>query len=90
MELKIYAAKRMSGYGGGLIVVAANDVDEAYELYINWALDSKRIWIYERYKDGDVEYDIKNEYPKEDWYEIPNVRVVCMTPRVIDEDGYTK
>ncbi len=80
----------MCGYCGGLIIVAANDMEEAYEIYKNWALDGKRTWIYDRYKGNDGEYDIINQYPKEEWYEIPNIRAICMTPRVVDEDGYTE
>lgn len=90
MELKLFAAKRFCGYCGGLIVVAANDIEEAYEVYKKWAIDNAKSWIYDRYEDCDGQSDITNQYPRETWYEIPDVKVICDAPRVIDEDGYTE
>ena len=90
MELKLFAAKRNCGYCGGLIVVAANDIKEAYEVYKKWAIDNIKSWIYDRYEDRDGQYDITNQYPRETWYEIQNVKAICDAPRVIDEDGYTE
>lgn len=89
MEFKLFAAKRNCGYCGGLIVVAANDIYEAYEVYKKWAIDNAKSWIYECYEGSDGYYDTINEYPRETWYEIQNVKAICDEPRVIDEDGYT-
>ena len=91
MELKLFAATRNSGFSGGLIVVAANSIDEAYQTYIDWVESTDNShYVYRKhiYSDGFVEVDDK--YPKKDWYEIPNVNVICDEPQVIDEDGYTE
>ena len=91
MELKLFAATRNNGYSGGLIVVAANSIDEAHQTYIDQVeLTGNSHYVYwkHEYSDGTVEVDDK--YPKKDWYEIPNVKVICDEPQVIDEDGYTE
>jgi len=91
MELKLFAAKREDPYSGGLIVVAANSIDEAYQTYTDWAEstnNSHYVYWKHKYSDGTVEVD--DRYPKENWYEIPDVKVICDEPQVIDEDGYTE
>ena len=91
MELKLFAAKRSGGYCGGLIVVAANTVDEAYQTYIDWVKSTNNEHsLYERYEYADGYVDVYDKYPKDTWYEIPDVKVICDAPRVIDEDGYTE
>lgn len=91
MELKLFAAKRESGYSGGLIVVAANSIDEAYQTYIDWVKSTNNShFLYERYEYEDGSVDVYDKYPKPTWYEIPSVRVICDAPQVIDEDGYTE
>ena len=91
MELKLFAAKRESGYSGGLIVVAANSIDEAYQTYINWVEDTGNPYcLYERYNFGSGDVDVYDKYPRENWYEIPQIKVICDTPKVIDEGGYTE
>jgi len=91
MELRLFAAKRHGGYSGGLIVVAANSIDEAYQTYIDWVeATGNPHCLYERYEYGNGDVDIYDRYPKDNWYEIPNVEVVCDAPRVIDEGGYTE
>lgn len=94
MELKLFAAKRNCGYFGGLIVVAANDIEEAYNVYREWALNNEKPWIYLGYKQvtKDIlgEYEEVSIYPRDKWYKIDGVEVLCDAPRVIDEDGYTE
>lgn len=91
MELKLFAAKRESGYSGGLIVVAANSIDEAYQTYIDWVeATGNPNCLYERYVYANGEVDGYNRYPRENWYEIPQIKVICDAPKVIDEDGYTE
>lgn len=90
MELKLFAAKRNCGYCGGLIVVAANEIEEAYEVYKKWAIDNAKSWIYDSYEYCDGQSEITNQYPRETWYEIQNVKAICDAPQVIDEDGYTE
>lgn len=91
MELKLFAAKRYIGYSGGLIVVAANSIDEAYQTYIDWVeATGNPNCLYERYEFSDGDVDVYNKYPRENWYEISGVTVVCEKPRVLDEGGYTE
>lgn len=91
MELKLFAAKRESGYSGGLIVVAANSIDEAYKTYLEWVESTDNAHrLYERYEYVDGSVDVYDKYPKDKWYEIPAVKVICDESRVIDEGGYTE
>ena len=91
MELKLFAAKRSGGCCGGLIVVAANSIDEAYQTYIDWVESTNNAHrLYERYQYMDGSVDVYDRYPKDKWYEIPSVKVICDAPQVIDEDGYTE
>lgn len=91
MELKLFAAKRSCGYCGGLIVVAANTIDEAYQTYIDWVESTNNEhYVYARYEDLDGFVVVDDKYPKDTWYEIPAVKVICDIPMVIDEDGYTE
>lgn len=90
MKLKLFCAKRNCGYCGGLLIVAAHDFDEAYELYKKWAVDTGKSWIYSCYKDGDEHYAYINLYPRAAWYEKQGVKVIVDSPRVIDEDGFTE
>lgn len=90
MELKLFAAKRNSSYSGGLIVVAANTIDEAYQTYIDWVESTGNHVLYQRYEFGNGDVDVYNKYPRKNWYEIPQIKVICDAPKVIDEDGYTE
>ena len=91
MEFKLFAAKRFCGYCGGLIVVAANTIDEAYKTYIEWVKSTNNAhFLYEKYEYADGSVDIYDKYPKDTWYEIPSVKVICDAPQVIDKDGYTE
>ena len=89
--LKLFAAKRSGGYCGGLIVVAANNIDEAYQTYIDWVEETGNSHLlYDTYEYGDTCTEAYNEYPRENWYEIEGVKVLCDVPQVIDEAGYTE
>lgn len=91
MKLKLFAAKRESGYSGGLIVVAANSIDEAYKTYIDWVESTGNPYcLYQRYDFGNGDVDVYNKYPRENWYEIPKIKIICDAPKVIDEGGYTE
>ena len=88
--MKLFGAKRNCGYCGGLIVVAANNIKEAYHIYIKWAKNNGKSWIYDDCEsDGEVVSYI-DRYPPETWYELEGIEVNCKEPRVIDEDGYTE
>lgn len=84
MKLNLFACKRSGEYSGGLIVVAAHDIDEAYNLYVKYVY---RIYGIEYY-DINSKLGAYNNYPRQNWYQIPDIKVECEFPRVIDEDGY--
>ena len=86
MKLNLFACKRSGGYSGGLIVVAAHDIEEAYELYEEYGEEEHLISFY----DNGEEVLEDNEYPRQKWYQIPDITVECDSPRVIDEDGRTE
>ena len=90
MKLNLFACKRRGGYSGfcgGLIVVAAHDIEEAYDLYKEYGEEKYLISFHD---DGEEVIEHYNEYPRQKWYQIPDVTVECDSPRVIDEDGYTE
>lgn len=87
MKLNLFACKRSVGYCGGLIVVAAHDIDEAYNLYKEYG---KKECLVSFYDNGEEVVEDYNEYPRQKWYPIRYITVECDLPRVIDEDGYTE
>ena len=86
MKLNLFACKRSNEYSGGLIVVAAHDIDEAYKLYEKYGFEKLLIEYY--YINSELE--ITNKYSRRGWYQIPDITVECDSPRVIDEDGYSE
>jgi len=87
MKLDLFACKRSDAYSGGLIVVAAHDIEEAYNLYKEYG---KKECLVDFYDDGEEVLESFNHYPRQKWYQIPYITVECDSPRVIDEDGYTE
>lgn len=76
-------------YGGGLIIVAANNINEAFETF---AKDENYSWLVEFFDDeGNYVEDINKAfsyyYPKESWIEIPELEANVDSPRVICEDS---
>ena len=91
--MKVFGCKRSGGYSGGLIIVAANSLDEAFETF---AKDDRYEWMIEWF-DFDTDTVIEdvtkvdsNTYPRDDWYEIPELEANVDSPRVISEGGYTE
>ena len=72
--MKVFGCKRNGGYSGGLIIVAANSLNEAFETF---AKDYRYRWM-------------TNIYPRCDWFVITELTANVDTPRIIDEDGYTE
>ena len=91
--MKVFGCKRDGSYSGGLIIVAANSLNEAFETF---AKNGRYEWMIDWY-DFDtseiIEDVIKvdsNTYPRDDWFEIPELVANVDSPRVISEDGYTE
>ena len=91
--MKVFGCKRSGGYSGGLIIVAANSLDEAFETF---AKDDKYEWMIDwfDFDAGKIIEDAtkvdSNTYPRDDWYEIPELVANVDSPRVISEGGYTE
>lgn len=91
--MKVFGCKRSGGYSGGLIIVAANSLDEAFETF---AKDDRYEWMIDwfDFDTGKIIEDVtkvdSNTYPRSDWFEIPELTANVDTPRIIDEDGYTE
>ena len=91
--MKVFGCKRSGGYSGGLIIVAANSLDEAFEIF---AKDDRYEWMVEwfDFDTGTVIEDVtkvdSNTYPRDNWFEIQELVANVDSPRVISEDGYTE
>lgn len=91
--MKVFMCKRRGGYSGGLAVVAANTRDEAFEVFHSskdheWMLDNMD------FETGLFTIDItrcdSDYYKREDWFEVPFLTADTITPRLIEEGGYTE
>ena len=91
--MKVFGCKRSGGYSGGLIIVAANSLNEAFETFAankiyEWMID----WF--DFDTGKIIEDVakvdSNAYPRDNWYEIPELVANVDSPRVISENGYTE
>lgn len=91
--MKVFGCKRNGGYSGGLIIVAANNLDEAFETFaankiyewmIDW-FDFETNQFTKDVKKVDSEY-----YPRDNWFEIQELVANVDSPRVISENGYTE
>ena len=85
--------KRQYGYSGGLAVVAANSVKEAFKTFFE---DEDYDWMVDKYnyETGDHEEDVTewytNYYPLRDWFECKVLTANVDKPCVIMEDGYSE
>ena len=91
--MKVFGAKRTGGWSGGVILVAANSVEEA----IVTASKNPEIGYMFHWEDeyfdshvGDFVFFSSDYYPKESWKEIENLMWNGDEPKVIIEDGYTE
>ena len=91
--MRVFGAKRIGGYSGGVILVAANTIEEAI---LTASKDAKYEWMFEWYDDdynfheGDLRYMTSEYYPIENWSEIKDLTWNGNEPTVIIEDGYSE
>lgn len=80
-------------YGGGLILVAANTMEEAFltaamddsvNYTFDW-VDDDGIWCE---PDGDINHCESSAYPFEKWFETEHLSTDLTEPKVILEDSY--
>lgn len=91
--MKVFGAKRTDGYSGGVILVAANSIEEAIvtasknpetEYMFHWEDEYFDTHV------GNFEFFSSDYYPKENWKEIENLMWNGDEPQVIIEGGYTE
>lgn len=81
--MKVFTNKREGSYSGGLIVVAANSVEEAHETFHK---DERFSWAWDMI-DDDVFDDY---YLPNNWEEMPMLIANVDKPMVLAEEGYTE
>lgn len=82
--MKVFGCTREGGYTGGIILVAANSMEEALEAYRN---DSDYDYQWYEYEKGKIDYEY---YQPERWKEYPQLEYKGDKPCVILEEGYTE
>lgn len=81
--MKVFINYRNALYGGGMILVAANTVEEAIEAFHE---DPKYSYLWDCYGGDFYEY----YYHADSWEEFPNVIANVDKPQVLAEGGYTE
>lgn len=90
--MKVFMCKRRGGYSGGLAVVAANSVEEAFKTFFE---DPDYDWMVNK---CDEDYCLTDDftkwhsdyYPLERWYWCHGLTANVDKPCIIMEDGYTE
>lgn len=91
--MKVFGCKCDMSYGGGLILVAANNVKEAFltasmdkkvGCMFDWA-DDEGIWCE---PDGNIDHCSSMIYPLENWFKVEHLSTDLTEPKVILEDSY--
>lgn len=91
--MKVFGCKRSGGYSGGLIIVAANSLNEAFETF---AKDDRYEWMIDwfDFETGKIVDDVtivdSDTYPRGNWFEIPELVANVDSPRIIIEGGYSE
>lgn len=91
--MKVFMCKRQGGYSGGLAVVAANSVKEAFKTFFE---DDDYAWMVNKYDVNTYEFtdDFTKwrslYYPIEEWVECKGLTANVDEPCVIMEDGYSE
>ena len=91
--MRVFACKNQNPYGGGLIIVAANNIEEAI-LSAAYDKDFNCEFHFENENGSYIEPDknpshVRSEnYPFDKWYEIESLTANVDKPQVIDGDDY--
>ena len=86
--MKLFACKNQHQYGGGCILVAANNKTEAYLTAAN-KFELPFFWK-DNNPDGKVEHCESDTYPYDSWFEVEHLSADVSTPQIIFEDHYTE
>lgn len=93
--MKVFACRNQESYGGGLILVAANIIEEAfltaatdknYGYLFDWE-DDKGVWCE---PDGNIDHCRSYTYPFESWFEVEHLSTDLTKPKVIIESHYSE
>ena len=82
--MKVFGCTREGCYAGGIILAAANSIEEAIDIYRN---DIKYYYQWSEYDEGDIYYPY---YEPKRWKEYPQLEYKGDKPCVILEEGYTE
>jgi hypothetical protein len=91
--MKVFMCQRQGGYSGGLAVVAANSIEEAFKTFFE---DCDYDYMVDKFdsETGEFTDDFtkwrSNYYPIECWYWCHRLTYNGDSPCVIMEDGYTE
>ena len=84
--MKVFGCEMQGVYAGGIILVAARSVDEAFEV----ASVNKVCSYLFYYMDEDCTELISDSYPKEKWHEFKHLSCDYGIPQVILEESYAE
>ena len=96
--MKVFGCKRQGDYSGGVILVAAHSIEEAFKvastspeceyLFDAYAHDKHRMWLAS--KDDPDAIIVSDTYPIENWKEYKRLSCDCDEPAVILQEGYSE
>lgn len=93
--MKVFCCKNQEFYGGGLMLVAANTVEEAFltavmdenfECIFNWRDDNGN-WCN---PDGNIDHCKSDTYPFKSWFEVEHLSTNLTKSKVIIESHYSE
>lgn len=82
--MNVFGCTREGDYAGGIILVAANSLEEALEVYRN---DSDYDWQWVEYEESNIDF---RYYQPERWKEYPQLEYKSDKPCVILEEAYSE
>lgn len=92
--MKVFACKRAGCYAGGIILVAAESKEQAFEVAsslecVQWMFDflDEDGEFVEPY-DPNVVKVVSTYYPIENWFEVKRMEYNCDIPQIIFEESY--
>lgn len=82
--MKVFCCKNQCSYGGGLILVAANTIEEAFSVA---SIGEDTNWLFYEKESGEL---VSDTYPINEWFEVEHLSTDLSKPQVIIEDHYTE
>lgn len=82
--MKVFCCKNQYPYGGGLILVAANTIEEAFSIA---SINEDTNWLFYKMESGEL---VSDTYPINEWFEVEHLSTDLSEPQVIVEDHYSE